>query len=389
VSRLLPRRRVLAGVLPGGALLAGALLPAAPARGQEAPAAATWPLRVTDLLGRSVTVPQAPRRVLLGDGFQFITLSLLHPDPAALLAGWASNLRTLDPALHGAFLRRFPALAAVPEVGGTSSSGISVERALSVAPDLAIFSAWQASSEENRALVVALTRAGVPVVFVDLFLRPLEHVGPSLRLLGQVLGRTAQAEAVAGFRDAHLAQIRQTMAAAPAPGPTVLLHAHAGRWACCWSAGGGGVGEYLALLGGRNIGAQVFPSPVGGALNLEFVIAAAPQVYVATGLPGAAANGGISLGQGVGATEAAQGLAQVLQAPGLATLPAARDGRAHALWSYFSETPLDIVAVELLARWLRPELFGALDPAATLAEINARFAAMPFAGAYWTDAPRP
>jgi iron complex transport system substrate-binding protein len=38
-----------------------------------------------------------------------------------------------------------------------------------------------------------------------------------------------------------------------------------------------------------------------------------------------------------------------------------------------------------MARWIRPELFGDLDPAETLAEINRRFLAVPFTGTYWVS----
>jgi iron complex transport system substrate-binding protein len=336
-----------------------------------------------DLLGRQIRLPAAaPRRVVLGDGFLLIALSLLHPDPVSLLAGWATNLQTLDVALHDAYRRRFPALDAVPAIGGTAGSSISAERMLSVAPDLVLFSAWQASSAENQALLRALDEAGVPVAFVDFFLRPLDNTTPSLRLLGQLLGVRDQAEAFIQFHAAHLGAIRQTMAGAPA-GPTVLLQAHAGRWACCWSVGSGGVGEYLDLLGSRNIGMGAFPGPAGGALNLEFVIAADPEVYVATGTPRAGASGGISVGPGVVAAQAADDLARVTRAPGLQTLSAIRHGRAHALWNYFSDGPLGIVALEAMAQWLRPELFPGKTADATLAEINRRFAAMPFEGAFW------
>ena len=48
-------------------------------------------------------------------------------------------------------------------------------------------------------------------------------------------------------------------------------------------------------------------------------------------------------------------------------------------------SPLDILAVEVLARWIRPELFGDVDPAATLAEINNRFLSVPLEGTQWVD----
>jgi iron complex transport system substrate-binding protein len=44
---------------------------------------------------------------------------------------------------------------------------------------------------------------------------------------------------------------------------------------------------------------------------------------------------------------------------------------------------LNVLAAEAFAVWLRPELFADISPEATLAEINQRFAAVPFEGSYW------
>jgi iron complex transport system substrate-binding protein len=81
-----------------------------------APALAQWPRQVTDVLGRQVTIRQPPRAVLLGESFQLLTLSLIHPDPISLLVGMGGDLRRADPESHAAFLRKFPALAQVPEL---------------------------------------------------------------------------------------------------------------------------------------------------------------------------------------------------------------------------------------------------------------------------------
>ncbi|MCG5477222.1 MAG: ferrichrome ABC transporter, partial [Sinorhizobium fredii] len=65
------------------------------------------------------------------------------------------------------------------------------------------------------------------------------------------------------------------------------------------------------------------------------------------------------------------------------SIAAVRNGRVHGLWNFFNAIPLNIVAAEAFAAWLRPDLFADVDPARTLAEINERFAAVPFEGAYW------
>jgi iron complex transport system substrate-binding protein len=367
--------RRLTALALGAALLLG--LAAAPARAQ-------WPRTVTDILGRSVVIDHEPRRILLAEGFQLVTLALLDPDPVSRLAGWGSDLETLDPATYAQFRARFPALAAVPVVGQGSGETFSMEQALAVAPDLAIFSSWQALAISPEDVVRPFEQAGIPVVFIDFYQSPLDHTVPSLRLLGQALGREAAAESVTAFIEAHLARIRERMAGA-GPGPRVMLHAYPGQWACCWSAGTGSLGEFLSLLGGRNIGAELFPTPNGGQLNLEYVIAADPEVYIATGLPQLDQPGSIRIGSGVDAATARAGLAAVVAEPGLSGLSAVRQGRVHAMWNFFNASPLNIVGIEALARWIRPELFGDLDPAATLAEINRRFLAAPLQGTYWVS----
>ncbi|WP_142848370.1 hypothetical protein [Telmatospirillum sp. J64-1] len=65
-----------------------------------------------------------------------------------------------------------------------------------------------------------------------------------------------------------------------------------------------------------------------------------------------------------------------------------QDGRVHALWHNFYNSPMNLLAIEALATWIHPELFSDIDPAATLAEINERFLPVPFQGTYWSSLPQ-
>ncbi|UFN51252.1 ABC transporter substrate-binding protein [Roseomonas sp. OT10] len=157
-----------------------------------------------DLAGREVVIPRQPRAVLLGESSQLLNMVLLHPDPVSLLVGMGGDLRVVDPASHAALGRRFPRLEQVPEVSAGVGQTVSTERALSLQPDLVILALWQQASEEVRRMVELLGAAGVPVVFVDLFLKPIAHTLPTIRLLGQALGREEAAEAYARFYEARL-----------------------------------------------------------------------------------------------------------------------------------------------------------------------------------------
>jgi iron complex transport system substrate-binding protein len=57
----------------------------------------------------------------------------------------------------------------------------------------------------------------------------------------------------------------------------------------------------------------------------------------------------------------------------------------HGLSHQLINSPIDIVATEVLAKWIQPELFADLDPHATLDTINKDFLAVPYRGDYWTD----
>ncbi|WEX76440.1 ABC transporter substrate-binding protein [Sinorhizobium numidicum] len=340
-----------------------------------------WPMTVTDAVGREVTIPAAPKAVLLGSGFNLLALSLIHPDPVALLAGWSGDMKNDNPEIYQSFLRKFPKLADVPLIDDGSGPGLSFETILTLRADLAILANWQADTEQGQRAIDYLSGIGVPVIVVDFNGDPLKNTPGNMRLLGKIFEQEEKAEEFARFYEERLARIRDRVAKHPESGPTVLMEAFPGADSCCWAYGTGGLGEFIGITGSRNIAAGKLPRP-GGMVNAEAVMAENPDVYIATSSPGGKYSG-FSIGPGVNADEAEQTLANALETPVRASIAAVRNGRVHGLWNFFNAIPLNIVAAEAFASWLRPDLFPDIDPAATLAEINRRFAAVPFEGSYW------
>ncbi|WP_439498249.1 ABC transporter substrate-binding protein [Bosea sp. (in: a-proteobacteria)] len=372
-------RRLMAAMLT----LAALMLACAVAPAQEA---TQGPIRVTDIAGREVVLPRPAQRIVLGAWVSLDALSLLHPDPVSLLAGWAEGGSN---GIQPAILRdKFPAIGKVPVIGRGTLDSISVETVVAQRPDLVVLSQFDAfrygaGAAAKPPALAQLEAAGIPVVIVDFFLDPLRNTEASLRVLGRLIGREAQAEAFLAFYREHLTAIERRLAAAkPAPTrPSVFLHAFATRPECCFSAGPGTIDGFIRLAGGHNIGVETLTGPVG-QLSLEYVLARNPDIYVATGVSGGAA-GGFALGPGVSPQRAAEGFATLLKRTDLAALDAVSKRRAFGLWHLFVHTPLHLVAVEALAKWLHPELFETLDPRATLDEINARFLAAPLSGTFW------
>ncbi len=344
-------------------------------------AQAQWPMTVTDAVGRQVTIPAPPKAVLLGTGFNLVALSLIHPDPVSLLAGWSGDMKGDNPEMYESYLRKFPKLSEVPLIDDGSGPGLSFETILTLKADLAVLANWQADTEAGQRAMEYLDSTGVPVIVVDFNNEVLKNTPDNMRLLGKVFEREEQAEDFARFYEERLARIRERVAGSSERGPKVLMEAFPAPDRCCWAYGVGGLGEFIAITGSRNIAEGALPRP-GGMVNAEAVMAENPDVYIATSSPGGKYSG-FSIGPGVKEEEAQSTLAEAVDKPVMASIAAVRNGRVHGLWNFFNAVPLNIVAAEAFASWLRPDLFPDVDPAATLAEINRRFAAVPFEGSYW------
>lgn len=337
---------------------------------------------VTDLRGRSVTVPDAPASIAIDDGRFFLALALIDPEPVSRLAAWPGDINRLGEAFYQRAVEAFPALDTLPRVASSAES-FDMESMLAAEPDVAVVSLNRGPSD---AQVAQLEASGIPVVFIDFFIDPFAHQAPSLELLASLTGNEEQADEYLALRKEHLGVISTRLEPQENDEqPAVFMEAHAGiTQDCCYSPGSGGVGDYIDFVGGHNIGADVL-SQASGKLNREYIIASDPDVYIATGGPDLAKAGGLVLGGGYGEDEAQAALAKVAGRSGIKELAAVQEGRVHGLAHQLLNSPLDIVAVEALAKWVHPERFADLDPAATLEIINDRFLAVPYRGTGWVD----
>lgn len=382
----LARLRTALPALLLSALLAGAAM--------FAPPAAAAAIEVTDILGRQVSLPGPAQRVVLAQARHFQVLSLLTPDPAAILAGWSDEFKTSFEPDYEAALARFPSLAQVPVVGRHRADSFSVESTLALRPDLVVMTASFAGLAPGQAaaespLIGRLETAGIPVIVIDFFMRPMENTIPSLRALGRAIGHEERAEAFIHFYEEHLGTVaRRLDGLADADRPPVFVHAHAGSTDCCNSPGVGTFNEMIRYAGGHNIGADILKTATG-KLNFEYINSRAPRVYVATGTGSRMAKG-LAIGAGVDDATARASLRRVIEGNHLDALPAVRSGNSHGIWHAFNDSPLHVVFIEALAHWIHPDRFADIDPAATLRAINTQFLAVPLRGTYLVNLqPRP
>lgn len=350
-------------------------------------ALAALPLRAevtaTDVTGRAVTLEAPATRIVLGDARHLAVLGMLHDDPVALVAGWRED-KGLDPATRAAYAAKFPALERIAPVG-SGNRQLSVESTIAQAPDLVLLSLTDARDANMERVLGQLSAAGIPVAFVDFFTRPLENTVASLRLIGTLTGSEARAEEFIAFYDSHLATIRDRLAEAAPEAPRVFVQVHAAPGACCATVGRGVFDDFIAAAGGHNIGREAVPGVMGN-VGLENLLAADPDIFLATGGAHMKARGGLVLGPGIDAETARDSLAALTADPGLSGLRAVHEGRAHGFWHLFNDFPAHVALVEYLARVFHPDLFADLDPAATMAEFEDRFSPVTLDGTWWLAA---
>lgn len=349
--------------------------------GLAAPARADGPRQVTDLLGRTVSLPRPARRIILGQARHVLALALLHPDPVSLVVGWGGDLRQMNPPDYASLRARFPAADAIPLVGRNTPDTLSVESIVAERPDAVVLSRG-GSSGDTTELAARLNGYGVPTVVVDFFVDPLRDTLPSIAILGGLIGAEDRARDFAGYYSGRMRRIAEGLAGT-AERPEVFIHAHAGGVPCCASPGRGAYDGFITAAGGRNISAALLPG-VTGSISLEQLLTSDPAVYAATGGP-FARRGGFALGAGVVEAAARRDLRALIRRERLEGLTAVRNGRAHGLWHGFNDTPAHLLLVEALARAIHPRRFSDLDPAATQAELSRRYLSVPMEGAYWVD----
>lgn len=336
-------------------------------------------ITVTDIAGRTVSLDAPARRIVLAEARQLVALSIVDRDAADKIVGMADLMR-LDTEVRNAYLAHYPELAQLPALDGDRL--LSAEKTIAAEPDLVIMSGGIGPDAASLNLVATLEAAGIPSVFIDFRTDPFNHTVPSIALLGKVLGQEQKASEFVAFYDAHRARILDRIAAADPARPSVFMHMQARRDADLMAPGKANLGTFIAMAGGNNIGADIVPG-MFGALSAEYVLEQDPDIYIGTGGTHFDPAQGVVVGPGVNRATALASLKNVLADPILSELTSVRAGKGHALWHNFHNSPLNIVALEVLATWIHPELFADVDPQASIDEINEKFFAVPFTGTAW------
>jgi iron complex transport system substrate-binding protein len=262
-----PRSRSLlflavAGLLPACGRGPKAPAPALPKPGRASverttPQAGSWPVDIVDSLNRKVTLARRPERII---SLAPSNMELLHAVGAAsqVIAGTTFDTYPPEARSHAS-------------IGGMTPKSINLEALAALRPDLVL-----ATSGVQAPIIEPLERLGLTVVALDA--TDLAGVAHNIRLVGQLIGHAAEADALATRFLDRVDAVGRRVAARTSPRPRVLYLLHEDP---LMTAGPGTfIGQMIEAAGGTNVFGDVsvrFPRP-----SEEEILARAPEVIIAT-----------------------------------------------------------------------------------------------------------
>lgn len=281
--------------------------------------AASFPLTVRDVLGRGVTVPAPPQRIVS-----------LAPSITEQLFAVGAGDRVVGVTLYD---NHPPQVQTLERVGGYVAKSISVEKILSLRPDLVL-----ARGEIQRGVIEALERVSIPIVALEP--SNFAEVYATLSLIGRLTDQTRQATRVVAEMQRRVARVRQKVATMPQH-QRVRVFYKAYDEPLLTAGPSTFIGRMIEMAGGINIFADLTESYP--QVSAEEVLRRNPDVIL-----GPASNGTRRASQ------------SGMQRSGWRHLAAVKHGRVYFLDDDLVSRPGPrlAAALEMIAATLYPSLFS-------------------------------
>ncbi|MGQ9512909.1 ABC transporter substrate-binding protein [Thermodesulfitimonas sp.] len=322
--------------------------------GSRTPAEAAKKITVKDSMGRTVRVPCPPQRIVEVNG-----------DVAELICAFGDADKIVGASSYTLEDKFFTGrLKKAQDVGKSFTP--SVEKILALKPDV-VFGYGKFLKPE---IITQLELAGVPVVFLDCY--KLKTMAQDIRTLGVIMNRQKEAAAYIAYFEKYQKLFAERTRKIPLnKRPLVYLEQYTDY---TLSGPGSGGAELLDGVGARNIGAGLrAPYP---KISSEWLVAQNPEVIIK------ACGSSIPSGYDEKPDAMKEKRAEIMRRPGWSKITAVRQGKVYMLSSEIFTGPRAVVGMAYIAKWLYPQLFKDVNPAAIHKEMLQKFHKMELKGAY-------
>jgi len=350
-----------------------------------APAAvAASTVTVVDFHGRSVTLKTPVERLILLESSQAHELAaMLGNDFAAKIVGWDASLKKYGGDGYAKFIEKFPQLKNIPDVGFMFDGTMSVEKVIALKPDVVIAHEYMFSlgGDLTQAALARLEEAGVPVLFIDYYMDPLQNSTKSTLLLGKILGQEERAQALVDFYNQQMNLISARLEKIKTPKPKIYLEcAYEGPAEYGLSYGNVAWGRIIKKCGGENI-AEPILGDQRQPLSPEYVIKQNPDIIILTGR-NYATLGSVKMGYLTSAGDVRNSIKGYVGRPGWDILNAVKNRKVYSIYHGYVFSIYNFAAVQAFAKWFYPEAFQDIDPNAALKEYHEKFMPIDYTGTF-------
>ena len=175
-------------------------------------------IEVTDICGREVTLPGPAKKGVLTFNFEEY-FAVTGEEGVSKIAGWSRKYwEGRRQSSWDVFTEKFPELKEIPDVGYVPKNTFNVETVISLNPDLVIMAKNDYDSVQTD--LERLDAAKIPVIFVDYHLQTMENHTNSTLLIGKVMGKEEQAQALVDFYKEQTGVVTKRIAEA---GSTIIM----------------------------------------------------------------------------------------------------------------------------------------------------------------------
>ncbi|WP_067095416.1 MULTISPECIES: ABC transporter substrate-binding protein [Marinomonas] len=314
---------------------------------------------IEDVLGRSVSVNVPAQRVVLGfyaEDYMAIGTEQAFDHVVGISRDTWEAWR---PASWKLYTDYRPSLKQIPDVGEVESQTFSVEKIISLNPDVILLADWQYKGLGMD--VDTLEDAGIPIVVVDYNAQTLERHLKSTQIIGALTDQEDRAQKISDEYEALVEHIHTTIENAQQPKPrTYIEFGNQGPSEYSFTYGKNMWGAMVTSAGGDNIAAPFVEW--WGPINPEQVLASDPEVIFITGTETGKQSNAMVMGQGINRELAKERLEGFTKRPGWESLSAVENNRVYGIYQGASRTILDGSMLQFIAKSQYPSLFKDLEP---------------------------
>ncbi|MCR2111243.1 ABC transporter substrate-binding protein [Campylobacter upsaliensis] len=276
------------------------------------------------------------------------------------------------PASWELYSKTLPQLNSIADFGEVEVGTFSVEKVLSLKPDLLILAAWQYQVLEFD--LEPIIEANIPIIVLDYNKEKVELHAKSTELLGVITGEEKRAKELIDFYKNTANEVASRIEKAQLPKPKIYIEfGNKGPNETGFTYGKDMWGALIDLAGGENIAAPFVKQ--WAPINPEQVIVSKPDVIMIAGRETELKKNqeAMVMGFNIDEKEALKRLEAYKNRPGWSALPAIKDNKLYGLYMGASRTLADAAMIQYIAKALYPSLFEDIDPIQTYINFHKNY----------------